>query len=111
MRTGLIIIFLLSVVLTNAQEPKDVINGIVRDKDKAPLVGVSVYVKVNNRCLLATTSDANGKYSLQIPDSLQDFVLVYSYIGFEQREIKITRPQKKTDSNDKRPDVMLRYSL
>jgi len=58
------------------------VSGFVTDDKGVPLIGVSV--KVKNTSLGAST-DALGKYSLDMPDA--NSTLVISYIGFLSQEI------------------------
>src|SRR5690554_1113073 len=51
--------------------------------DGTPLPGVSIVLKGTNT---GTVTDAEGKYSLEAPN---DGVLVFSFIGFEPREVTI----------------------
>jgi hypothetical protein len=55
------------------------ITGLVRSKDdKSTLPGVHVLWKGT---VVGTSTDAAGKFSLTLPDSVQSPVLVFSYIG------------------------------
>ena len=71
---------------TNAIIPKKIIDtivqGIVVDSLKKPLTGVSVYVKDKRN--IGTTTDKNGRYSLQVPPNS---VLVYKMVGFVTAEL------------------------
>ncbi len=59
------------------------IAGSVTDSLGNPLVGVTIQVKGTSG---GTVTDANGHFSLQVPDSA---VLVVSYIGYETREVPV----------------------
>lgn len=59
------------------------LTGQVSDSMGNPLVGVTIQVKGTNS---GTVSDANGNFSMDVPD---DAVLVVSYVGFETREIPV----------------------
>lgn len=54
-----------------------VVQGVVLDSLKIPLVGVSVYVK--DKRSIGTSTDKNGRYSLQVPSKA---VLVFKMVGF-----------------------------
>lgn len=60
------------------------IKGKVVDEKNDPLPGVSIVLKNTQR---GTTSDAEGLYSLEIPDGSNDPVLVFSFVGYESQEI------------------------
>jgi TonB-linked SusC/RagA family outer membrane protein len=64
-----------------AQDGK--INGIVYDETGAPMIGVSIVIKGTTK---ATITDVNGQFSLDI--SSNDAILVFSYIGYSNQEIK-----------------------
>lgn len=59
------------------------ITGLIHDQKGAPLVGVTVQVRGSSR---GTVSDANGRFTLVVPDST---VLDISYIGYQTQEISI----------------------
>lgn len=63
-----------------------VVNGTVTDEKGEPLPGVTVTVKGKNT---NTTTDRKGTYSISIPPGETNAVLVYSFIGFETREITV----------------------
>ncbi len=64
------------------------VSGKVVDDKGGALPGVSVRVKNSS---LATTTDASGSYSLQLPNSGTRTELIFSYLGFETREITVNR--------------------
>lgn len=59
------------------------ITGVVRDPDGNVLVGASIQVKGTQK---GTVTDANGRFSLDVNTGE---VLVISYLGFEEREVKV----------------------
>ena len=61
-----------------------VINGIVRSETGEGLPGVSVVVKNTTR---GTTTDAEGKYRLNVPD--ESTTLVFSFVGYQNQEATI----------------------
>ena len=60
------------------------ITGTVIDADGQPLPGAIVQIKGLQQ---GTATDANGWYTLQVPDG--NAMLVYSYIGFTTQEITV----------------------
>jgi type II secretory pathway component GspD/PulD (secretin) len=60
-----------------------VIKGQVTDDKGQPMNGVSVTVKGSTS---GTVTDANGNYSISVPD---DAVLVFSYVGFINMELSL----------------------
>lgn len=57
------------------------VSGLVTDSTGSPLPGVSVSVK--DKPLSSTTTDLNGRYSLQVS---RGSVLVFSMVGYETYE-------------------------
>ena len=68
----------------NIQEVR--LTGVVRDSSGQPLAGVTVKLKGTN---VGTITDAQGRFSLQVPD--QQAVLVFSYVGYQPREIPVSQ--------------------
>lgn len=74
------------------------INGLVTDENKLPLPGVSVKIKGTNK---GVTTDASGKYVIQVPD--ENVILVFSYIGYVTVEAPV-KNGRMTNINMK-PDI------
>lgn len=62
------------------------ISGTVRDENGRPLADASIKLKGTNR---GTTADAQGNFSLAVPDA--GGVLVISYIGYQTREVPVSK--------------------
>lgn len=62
------------------------VSGNVRDVNGELLIGVSVVVKGNTS--VGTTTDLDGKYTINIPTGGK--VLVFSYVGMETQEVPIS---------------------
>lgn len=58
--------------------------GIVSDETGTPLPGVNVFVKGTTS---GTTTDANGSYTLEVPD--ENATLVFSFVGYASEEILV----------------------
>jgi TonB-dependent starch-binding outer membrane protein SusC len=72
-------------VFETFSEPLDIIvSGVLTDESDNPLPGVNVLVKGST---VGTTSDAQGKYSLSVPD--ENAILVVSFIGYITQEIPV----------------------
>jgi TonB-dependent starch-binding outer membrane protein SusC len=80
-RLLVLLIALLSFTVSFAQRK---ISGTVTDDKQAPLVGATVAVKGTK---VATTTDAIGKFTLNVPTNGN--TLVISYVGMQNREIAI----------------------
>ena len=79
--------------------PVDItVSGKVTDESGAELPGVNVLVKGTQR---GTTTDAEGEYSLSVPD--QNAVLVFSFVGYESTEMAV--------GNSTRLDVSLKVNV
>ena len=72
-------------VFETFSEPLDiVVSGVLTDESNDPLPGVNVLVKGST---VGTTSDAQGRYSLSVPD--ENAILVISFIGYVTQEIPV----------------------
>ncbi|WP_369414089.1 SusC/RagA family TonB-linked outer membrane protein [Desertivirga xinjiangensis] len=60
------------------------VSGIVKDQDGSPLIGVTVKVKGGTNGI---STDAGGKF--KIPVESFDETLLFSYLGFENKEVSI----------------------
>lgn len=60
------------------------VSGVVLDKDKEPLIGVSILVK---NTVQGTVSEIDGSYNLSVTDA--NVTLVFSYTGFTTQEIAL----------------------
>jgi len=60
------------------------ITGTVDDDNGEPLIGANVVVKGTT---VGTTTDFDGKYSLEVPEGSE--ILTFSYTGFEPLDIEI----------------------
>ena len=72
--------FLLSMVLAIAQNKQ--VTGLVVDEDQEPVIGASVIAKGTT---VGTVTDVDGKFSLNIPESVK--TLVVRYIGMKEQEV------------------------
>jgi Ca-activated chloride channel homolog len=61
-----------------------VITGKVIAEDGTPIPGVTVLIKGTSK---GTTTDLNGKYSIEVPDG--NVKLEFSYIGYLTEEVKV----------------------
>jgi len=68
------------------EEKKKALNivGLVTDKDRMPLPGVTVIVKGST---LGTATDQEGRYRLSIPE-VENLSLLFSFIGMKTQEVK-----------------------
>lgn len=70
--------------LLNSIPPSHLLTGSVIDSaNRTPLSGVTIQVRETTT---GTTTDANGNFSLQVPD---DAVLIVSFLGYEHKEIPV----------------------
>ncbi len=78
-------------VLTSVQAQTQEITGtVVSADDGQPLPGVTVVVKDTTN--IGTSTDVDGKYTLEVPTDKN--VLVFSYVGFQEREVMINGRSK-----------------
>lgn len=65
-----------------------VVEGVVVDENKEPVIGA--VVKLKGKAKLGTTTDMDGKFSLDIPDAdLKEGILVISYVGYETKRMHL----------------------
>lgn len=70
---------------TDLRQQQMTVTGTVISSDEgSPLPGVNVVIKGTTR---GTTTDVDGKYTLQIADA--DAVLIFSFIGYTSQEIPV----------------------
>jgi len=67
-------------------EQQSTIQGLVTDTLGNPLVGVTVSVK--NQTNIATTTDQNGRYVLQVPEGA---VLLFKMVGYTTQEVNVDK--------------------
>ncbi|HEY0742992.1 MAG TPA: TonB-dependent receptor [Chryseosolibacter sp.] len=60
------------------------VSGTVTDEAKLPLPGVNILIKGTTN---GTTSDADGKFTLSVPDKTS--VLVFTFIGYQPQEVTV----------------------
>jgi TonB-dependent SusC/RagA subfamily outer membrane receptor len=71
------------VFISNFAFGQRTISGTVSDSNGQGMPGVNVIVKGTSA---GTTSDANGKYTLSVPES-ESTILVFSFIGYSTQEV------------------------
>lgn len=72
----LLIVFIL---MGTALFSQTIVSGVVKDNQGTPMPGVNVLVSGTST---GTTTDINGAYALTIPSTVDNPVLVFSYLGF-----------------------------
>ncbi len=77
----LLIILFIPVITATAQE-KTVLAGVVRDEKLEPIPGVSIVI-TKGETIIGTISNMDGKYTIEIPDSIKTFRLVYQFVGMK----------------------------
>ena len=60
------------------------VQGVVRDEKREALPGVSIVVKGTQK---GTTTDANGRYNLDMPNA--SATLIFSYVGYLPQEVTV----------------------
>jgi iron complex outermembrane receptor protein len=66
---------------------QSVVNGVITDSQQNPLIGANVVLKGTK---YNTTSDSNGKFSIETPEKLP-FSLLVQYVGYKSTEITISQ--------------------
>lgn len=67
------------------------ITGLVQDKKKEPLPGVTVLLKGTS---VGVATDKDGKFSLEVPQ-MDSVVLFFSFVGMKDKEIAIKKLEKE----------------
>ena len=74
-----------SIAIATASKSLEItVSGKVTDEANQPVPGVNILLKGTTT---GTTSDANGAYTLTVPD--ENGVLVFSFIGYATQEVSI----------------------
>ncbi|MBA9078706.1 TonB-dependent receptor [Rufibacter quisquiliarum] len=74
-----------------AVAPPTLVKGRVRDSKGEPMPGVTITLKGTT---VATSTDGNGNFSLPVP--VDQGVLVFSFIGFQNKELPFNGPAELT---------------
>src|SRR5688572_7016992 len=82
LKFGLSLSFVL--LLSTAAFAQKTVRGTVKDNTDMPLLGVSVTLKGTTN---GTTTNAEGVFTISVPES--GSVLVFTYIGIGTREIEV----------------------
>jgi Ca-activated chloride channel homolog len=82
------ILLMLAFATMQAFQPKEsiTVTGSITDQEGNPIAGVSVLVKGTK---MVTSTDLYGFFSITVAD--EKSILVFQYIGYESREIKVGR--------------------
>lgn len=72
-----------------SQQDGTKVTGTVTDENGTPMPGVNIMIEGTSE---GTVTNANGEFSLKVPDS--DASLVFTYIGFEKKVIDISGQEK-----------------
>lgn len=93
------LILLLSVLAMPAVAKE--IKGVVHDENGQPIIGVSVYSKDASA---GSVTDVKGAYKLNVKD---DAVVIFSYIGYNTKELKVSDSKANFAVVKLAPDNML----
>lgn len=77
-----------------AAKNEQILKGIVTDDNGQPIDYCTVIIKGTGR---GTTTGKQGEFSLTIPGNSQTQTLVFSYVGFETKEMTITKESFSVD--------------
>ncbi|MDW5288147.1 TonB-dependent receptor [Formosa sp. PL04] len=81
----LVMLFFLGICCFSAQAQVNTVSGKVTSVDGTPLLGVNIIQKGTNN---GVVSDFDGNYNLNLKTGSR--ILVFSYLGFEDKEISVT---------------------
>ncbi|RZK21271.1 MAG: TonB-dependent receptor [Pedobacter sp.] len=96
----------------NSKKLDVTLKGKITDDKGETLVGVVIKVKGTS---LVTTTDANGAFSINIPSTVTDPVLVVTYVGYVTQEVPVSGKttiavQLKSSINDLDEVVIVGYN-
>ena len=77
--------FLILLFFSSQISAQTTISGQVLDENREPLIGVNIISSVS---ALGTTTDNDGRFNLTV-DTSGSFNLIFSYIGYENKVVKI----------------------
>ena len=67
------------------------LTGTVKDEGSQPLPGANIYIKGTS---MGTAADADGSFSLQLPETIETATLVISMIGYVSHEVAVGQQVK-----------------
>ncbi|WP_111321049.1 SusC/RagA family TonB-linked outer membrane protein [Algoriphagus chordae] len=70
----------------SSEQERSAVSGTIKDGNGNPLPGATVQIKGSTT---GTISDDSGKYTIDIPADKQDVVLVFSFLGFQTKEVQL----------------------
>ena len=91
----ILLVTCLSLTATSFAQEKKQISGRVTDKDGAPLIGVTVFVKGSNN---GATTNLSGVYNISVGNS-KDVTLDFSYVGMKTEKRNVTLTSRSTVVN------------
>lgn len=81
---SLSVVLLFLFMCSSAYAQETIVGAVTSADDGAPLPGVNITVQGTD---IGTTTDAEGNYSIDVPEG--NDVLVFSFVGFQTQEIEI----------------------
>lgn len=78
------LLFLITIALANVAYAQRLVRGKVSESTGASLPGANVYIKGTS---LGTSTDAEGRFALQVPAEYNNAVIIISLIGYKTQEI------------------------
>lgn len=110
-----IILLMLCMLFMGAAKAQNLkkVTGTVLDEQNSTIIGASVVQKSSGGKINGTTTDANGNFSISVPENA---TLVISYIGFLSQEISVTNQNNvqiilKEDSKALQTVVVVGYGV
>lgn len=73
-------------VMDSQQKKGTIVKGVVTDQDGVPLPGVNVTI---DGTTTGVATNLDGKFEIDIPESIKDASLVFSFIGMKTKHVKI----------------------
>ncbi|MCZ8216228.1 MAG: carboxypeptidase-like regulatory domain-containing protein, partial [Cyclobacteriaceae bacterium] len=78
------LLFLITIALAHVASAQKLVLGKVSESNGTALPGANVYIKGTS---LGTSTDAEGKFALQVPAEYNNAVIIISLIGYKTQEV------------------------
>jgi len=88
MRNYILLSQLLALFFTLGAQAQQEVSGTITSSEGEALPGVNILVK---NTTIGTLSTLGGQYAITIPDSISQAVLLFSFVGYEEKEVEVNK--------------------
>ncbi len=90
-----------SIELTKQSLVNDLLYGTLIDREyREPIPFANIVIEADGKPITGTTSDFNGFYKLRIPDTLNQFKVRITYVGYATQEVLVDRETALQNENN-----------